>query len=176
MNCRNRFIACVALMGAPLMASAAIAQKPGLWTLSVEIRQDMPDIDPRMLEQMEMMGFALPQEPLHSSTQQICLTPAQVKLDRLPDIHDEGSGCTARNIRRVGDRATGDLQCEGQLRGGGEVQITLDTPQNYSGSARFEGASQEGLPIFAKGAINGRWIAESCGNVKPFEIPPGGNL
>lgn len=172
MNALKR-AACAALLGAPLAAHAAIAQQPGLWTLSVELTQAMPDLDPALLEQMEMMGLQIPTQPIHSSTHQICLTPEQVKLDRLPDIRDEDSGCTARNIRRVGDQATGELQCEGSLRGSGKLQLTLTSPQNYAGTATFEGASQEGIPIFANGTINGRWLAASCGAVKPFEIPAG---
>lgn len=167
---RLALAASAVLLCLPLSGGAAIAQRPGLWTLTVAISQGLPEIDPRMIEQMEMMGLEVPGPvALEPTTYQICLTPEQVAKDRLPDIHDEGTGCTARNLIREGDRATGNLQCDGRLRGGGKAQVTLTGPQSFAGSASFEGSSQEGLPLSATGALSGKWLSENCGNVRPYE-------
>lgn len=166
---RLALAASVVLLCLPLAGTAAIAQRPGLWTVTVQLSQALPEIDPRMLEQMEMMGLEIPKQVIRPTSYEVCLTAEQVAKDRLPDIHDAGSGCTARNLVRVGDRATGDLQCDGRLRGGGKAQVTLTGPQNFVGNASFEGTSQEGFPLFVNGALNGQWRSDNCGNVKPYE-------
>lgn len=166
---RLALAASVALLCLPLAGAAAIAQRPGLWTVTVQLEQALPEIDPAMIEQMEMLGLQIPKQVTRPTSYEVCLTAEQVAKDRLPDIHDTGSGCTARNLVRVGDRATGDLQCSGRLRGGGKAQVTLTGPQNFSGTASFEGTSQEGFPLFVNSTLNGQWLSDDCGAVKPYE-------
>jgi hypothetical protein len=158
------------LLGLPFLGAAAIAQRPGLWTVSVSFTQGLPELDPELIEQMRMMGLEVPDREAQVQTQDVCLTPDQVKRDRLPDIHDPGTGCTARNLVRVGDRATGTVECDGHLRGNGRAQVTLGDPHNFSGNATFQGQTVEGFPLFINGVLSGRWKSDDCGSVEPYDV------
>ncbi|MGH8516852.1 MAG: DUF3617 domain-containing protein, partial [Panacagrimonas sp.] len=98
----------------------------------------------------------------------LCVTPDQAGAQRLPDIRDEGTGCIARNLVRNGDRANGELSCNGMLVGGGKVQVLLTGPGSFTGEGFFRGTSQEGLPLDLRGNLAGTWRAADCGNVKPY--------
>lgn len=161
---------CAGLLCAPLAGGAAIAQRPGLWTVSVQLGQELPELDPELVEQMRMMGLEIPRREAQVRSQDVCLTSAQLQRDRLPDIHDPDSGCTARNLRRVGDRATGTLECKGYLTGSGRAEVQLTDARSFSGQASFEGQSAEGFPLFVNGALSGRWKSDDCGAVKPYDV------
>lgn len=159
-----------ALVGAlPFISSAAVQLKPGLWSLSVTMAQDM-ELDPELVEQMRQMGLQLPQKVTPPpNVYDLCITPEQAGAQRLPDIHDPNSGCTGRNLVRNGDRAIGDLQCNGMFVGGGKVQLTLTGPGSFTGDAFFRGQSQDGLPLDLRGKLDGVWTAADCGNVQPVQ-------
>ena len=159
-----------ALLGVlPFSVPAAVQLKPGLWSLSVKMAQDM-ELDPDLVEQMRQMGLQLPQKVTPPpNVYDLCITPEQANADRLPDIHDPGSGCTGRNLVRNGDRASGDLQCNGMFVGGGKVQLLLTGPGSFTGDAFFRGQSQEGLPLELRGKLDGVWTAADCGSVQPVQ-------
>ena len=165
----NAAFAALVLLSLPL--AAATEQKPGLWsnTIKIDMGQGMPQIDPAMLEQMEQMGIEIPiAKPM---TQQVCLTPEQVKKNALPDVTDADSGCTSRNVKRQGDRITGDLECNGQIVGKGNLQMTLASAESYSGSTSFKGATREGIPVNMLTEFSGRWLSADCGQVQPYVTP-----
>lgn len=167
----RRLVAVAAvLLCLPLAGAAAIAQQPGLWTVSIKLGQEMPELDPELVAQIEALGMSLPKREDQIRSYDLCLTPEQVKKDRLPDIRDEDSGCTARNLLRVGDKASGDLFCDGRLSGRGTAQVTLISAKTFTGSASFEGATQEGIPLFLNGALDGKWVSDNCGAVKPYAL------
>lgn len=152
-----------------LLAGATVELKPGLWSLSVQMAQDL-ELDPELVEQMRQMGLNLPQRATPApNVYALCITPEQARAQRLPDLHDPGTGCTGRNLVRNGDRASGDLQCSGMLQGTGRVQILLTGPQSFTGDAAFRGASQEGLPLDLRGQLAGSWRAPDCGDVQPVQ-------
>jgi hypothetical protein len=169
MTTMRRWISAVALAFAPLAADAAVELRPGLWSLSVQMAQYLA-LDPELVEQMRQMGLQIPQRAAAPpNVYDLCITPEQARAERLPDIHDTQTGCTGRNLVRSGDRARGDLQCNGMLRGTGKVELALTGPQGFTGDATFRGASQEGLPLDLRGKVDGVWRAAECGNVQPVQ-------
>lgn len=165
----RRWIAAATLGVLPMTLSAAVQLKPGLWSLSVQMAQDM-ELDPELVEQMRQMGLQLPERTAPPpNVYDLCITPQQASAQRLPDIRDEATGCVGRNIVRNGDRATGDLSCNGMLQGGGKVQLLLTGPGSFKGQANFRGTSQEGLPLDLRGDLEGVWTAADCGDVKPVQ-------
>lgn len=164
MRVRVPVLLCCALLSPPLHAADP---KPGLWSLEVQMANDPRDqLDPELLEQMGLLGLEIPQaEPARYP---ICLTPQQVAAREFPPIHDEQSGCAARELRRRGEEVTGALHCDGALQGQGSVDIQLDAVDRYSGTLRFEGVTQEGFPLRTVGRLNGRWLGPDCGAVKPY--------
>jgi hypothetical protein len=165
----RRWILAAAFCALPTALPAAVQLKPGLWSLSVQMAQDM-ELDPELVEQMRQMGLQLPQRAAPPpNVYDLCITPQQAVAQRLPDIHDASTGCTGRNLVRSGDRATGDLSCNGMLVGGGKVQLLLTGPGAFTGEAFFRGSSQEGLPLDLRGDLQGVWTAADCGNVQPVQ-------
>jgi hypothetical protein len=151
----------------PMTLSAAVQLRPGLWSLSVQMAQDM-ELDPELVEQMRQMGLQLPQRVTPPpNVYDLCVTPQQASAQRLPDIHDPASGCTGRNLVREGDRASGDLSCDGMFVGGGKVLLRLTGPGSFTGDAFFRGQSQDGLPLDLRGKLDGVWTAADCGTVQP---------
>lgn len=152
----------------PVSVPAAVEIRPGLWSLTVQMAQGL-ELDPEFVEQMRLLGLQIPDRPVPPPREYpFCITPEQARAQRLPDLRDEGSGCTGRNLVRSGDRASGDLQCNGLLQGAGRVDIALTGSQTFTGEARFRGTSQEGLPLDLTGALSGAWRSKDCGDVQPM--------
>lgn len=165
----RQWILAAALCMLPASVPAAVQLKPGLWSLSVQMAQDM-ELDPELVEQMRQMGLQIPQRVTpQPNVYDLCITPQQASAQRLPDIHDEATGCAGRNLLRNGDRASGDLSCDGALVGGGKVQVLLTGPGSFTGQALFRGSSQEGLPLDLRGNLAGSWQSADCGNVQPVQ-------
>ena len=165
MNRRLCLIA-AALLGLSTVASAAVAPKPGLWTLEVLMGNDVPQLDPDLLSQFGLEGLQVPK--VEPSRYEVCLTPEQLARNTFPDIRDDRTGCVAKNLQRTGDKVNGDLVCDGWLRGTGRVEILLLDAERYSGRTLFQGSSQEGFPMNLSGSLNGRWMKADCGAIKPL--------
>ncbi|WP_210772340.1 DUF3617 domain-containing protein [Panacagrimonas perspica] len=156
------------LLCASFASAAAVAPKAGLWAVEVQIGQnDLPQIDPDLLAEFGFGDLQVQTTP-EPKRYDVCLTPEQVKQDRFPDLADDGTGCTAKNLRRSGDRLDGDLSCNGWLQGNGRVQIALQDAQRFNGQTAFQGTSQEGIPLNLTGTLNGQWRSANCGDVKPY--------
>lgn len=154
----------------PLAAQAATQQKAGLWASTVKINMGggFPQIDPAMQAQMEAAGIQLPfVKPV---TTNVCLTEEQVSMQALPNFNDPDSGCSSKNVKRDGDRVTGDLECNGSIQGKGDIQMALNGAESYRGVSNFSG-NAEGMPVSMKTEFSGKWLGADCGTVAPLEMP-----
>lgn len=158
---RIKTVAFTMLAFLPLAGHGAVAQKPGLWSVTI-----VQKIDPQLIAQMKQMGLQPPVLP--PIEYDVCLTAEQVAKNALPDVTDPASGCGAKNVKRSGDTLTGDLECHGQLEGKGKVKINLTGPESYAGDSEFEGASREGFPVNMTSTLSGKWKTADCGSVKPL--------
>jgi hypothetical protein len=158
-------LAMAVALGFAWPAAAATKQKPGLWetTIRVDLGDSMPQIPPHMLEQMRGAGFELPfAEPV---IHRVCLLPEQVAQDAVPEFSDPDSGCATRNTIREGDQFSGQIACNGRLRGQGTLQMNLTSSESYVGSTDFNGVAEDSLPVTLHSDFSGRWLGTDCGDV-----------
>lgn len=161
-------LATALVLGFAWPAAAATKQKPGLWetTIRMDLGDSMPQIPPHLLEQMRGAGVEMPfAEPV---VHRICLLPEQVAQDTVPEFSDPDSGCATRNITREGDRYSGQIACNGRLRGQGTLQMSLTSSESYVGSTDFSGVAEGSLPVTLHSEFSGRWLGADCGEVPPL--------
>ncbi|MFL9609120.1 DUF3617 domain-containing protein [Methylobacillus sp. Pita2] len=147
-----------ALFLSPLPALAIDQIKPGQWETSVTI-QGLPAIASEQLEQLRQFGIELPVGGNAIVTQQ-CITPEQAKLKQplLPQTED---GCSVRNYQHNGDNVTGDVSCNGAIKGNGRFDMTLLSDSAFQGSISMQGTAQ-GLPVNQNSSISGKWVKPAC--------------
>lgn len=152
-----RFCLC-SLFLSPLPALAIDQIKSGQWETSVTI-QGLPAIAPEQLEQLRQFGIELPVGGNAIVTQQ-CITPEQAKLKQplLPQTED---GCSVRNYQHNGDKVTGDVNCNGVIKGNGRFDMTLLSDSAFQGSISMQGTAQ-GLPVNQNSSISGKWVKPAC--------------
>lgn len=152
-----RFCLCSLLLSS-LPALAIDQIKPGQWETSVTI-QGLPAIAPEQLEQLRQFGIELPVGGNAIVTQQ-CITPEQAKLKQplLPQTED---GCSVRNYQHNGDKVTGDVSCNGAIKGNGRFDMTLLSDSAFQGSISMQGTAQ-GLPVNQNSSISGKWVKPAC--------------
>lgn len=167
---KSMLFATTLILSLPLAVGAASTQKPGLWASTVKINMGggFPQIDEAMQAQMEAAGIALPfVKPV---TTNVCLTAEQIARQQLPNMSDANSGCSSKNVKREGDQVTGQLECNGSVQGSGDLQMTLNGPESYTGVSNFSGTAQ-GMPMIIKTEFSGKWLSADCGDVQPMQIP-----
>ena len=163
---KPRLLLTAFLLAAPASLLAAVTPKPGLWSLEILMGQPLGDIDTEALEQFGIVGLEIPKA--QPRRYEICLTPEQIARNTFPDLQDPSTGCTATQLKRSGDRVTGQIACSGGwMQGNGDVAIDLVSADRYTGRTRFRGASQEGLPLNMDGTLGGQWLGPDCGDVAP---------
>ncbi len=149
---------CAALSTLALPAFAIEQIKPGQWEISVAL-QGIPAIAPEQLEQLRQFGIELPVGGNAIATQQ-CVTPEQAKLKQplLPQTED---GCSVRNYKHQGDKVTGDVSCNGAIKGNGRFDMTLLSESAFQGNMSMQGTAQ-GLPVNQNSSISGKWVKPAC--------------
>lgn len=159
----------ILLLLVPFIVQAAPAskrQKAGLWDLTVTL--EAPEEAAGLLEQLKGMGLELPEA--QPSLYQVCLTPEQAALDRIPTGFDPDSGCRVQNSRRDGNRLTADAVCDGGMQGRGSVDAVLHTPESFSGKLKFRGSTADGIPLDTNGSVVGRWQGADCRGVESYDF------
>ncbi|MDP3856527.1 MAG: DUF3617 domain-containing protein [Stagnimonas sp.] len=148
-------------------AAQAEGQKPGLWSVTVQMSfiRGGPQISPEQQAMMQKMGI----NPLAPMTHQYCLTPELAKQEQTPGVNGQ-DGCETRNLKHSGNSMSADWVCDGRLKGKGQFQMT-QTGNGYDGGWTFAGtSSDEGMagPLEMKSSIKGQWLGADCGKVKPM--------
>lgn len=168
MSIRSLITAAV-LLGFPLAAVADIKQKPGLWEGSVkmDLSSVMANLPPETAEQMKAMGIELPTGTAIKT--QFCLTPEQATKNVVPQVSDPQSGCHVVDSKRSGDTLTANVQCDGAMKGTGSMDVKLLTAESYTGSMKFTGQSDQGIPLDLTNEFSGKWVSANCGAVEPMQ-------
>lgn len=165
----NKWLALFLFMPVVLLAAQSTArQKAGLWDVSVVMQA--PDEDSEIGGVLAELGLEIPDaEPV---LYQVCVTPEQAALDKIPTGFDPDSGCRLKNSQRSGNRYTADAVCSGRLHGQGKVQGVLHNAESFSGTLKFSGTTSDGIPVVFNGMADGRWQGADCRGVEPYELPP----
>ena len=162
-------LAAAALVAAVAMPAAAVAAhgKAGLWKITVTLQgagHPLPGISASDLAQMKAMGVQIPNTRVVST--QHCMTAAEVSSQELSALRQPaGSGCALTNKAATGQTFTADMVCTGEMKGRGQVVVSYDSPEHYTGRTTFSGTAH-GRPAQMTTILEGRWIAASCGSVQ----------
>ena len=152
---------CVCSLYVSPSAWAADLLRPGLWETSIKLKlHNMPQIPDEQLQQLEMLGIALPigNQPM---TVLQCLTPEQAKLDK-PIVPANDQGCVIRNYRHAGKQVNGDVVCSGTLQGTGKFNMQVQSDTAFKGQLTAQGNSNELGPIDQTTDFTGRWVQATC--------------
>jgi hypothetical protein len=154
-------------------ASALHAEptKPGLWenTATVNFTQGGPQIPPEQLEKMRQMGIDLPFGKPHVI--KTCVTPEMAARNDPPRVTREQDGCKMSRIDPAANPITGELVCEGDIKGKGSLKVFHDSPSSFKGSLEFTGVDKRGTPLAMQTSFSGRWLSDDCGDVRPPALP-----
>lgn len=174
-----------ALLVLPLAAAAQTGTKPGLWEMSqkpvgnaqadaamAQMRQQMANMSPEqrktLQDSLAKQGVSLPGTGADGTlSAQVCITPEMAARKQPPPM------------------AKGDCQSEVVSRSGSTMQVRFSCnkpPSRGEGSISFQGdsayTSVMNVSSQAKGRAEtvrlegqGRWVADSCGDIKPQSAP-----
>jgi hypothetical protein len=170
------FVAIVAI-ALPLSAAATGSMKPGLWemTMKSDMFKQMPEIPAAQREQMRQMGIELPEKRGDTLVQKVCITPEMAARDQFPTSgHDMQSGCKLKNQNRSGSSYRAEMVCDNpNMKGTGVIQGSFSGNERFTSSYEFKG-TVDGKAMTHRQESSGKWLASSCGNVKPMGQGMGG--
>lgn len=150
---------CLCALSLSSLPALAIDQiKPGQWETVVSM-QGMPAISPEQLEQLRNLGVDLATKGNAIVTQQ-CITPEQAKLKE-PLMPQREDGCRLQNYKHKGNKVTGDVSCDGEIKGNGRFDMTLLSDSAFQINLSVKG-SVRGMPVSQNSDINGKWIKPTC--------------
>ena len=172
------FLAVVALMLFTL-TGAVRAQKPapGLWEHTVtmkggqmdaamaQMQEQLSRMPPEQRKQFEaMMGSqGMSMMAGKPTSMKVCLTPEQAARDEVPL---SGGECTQVSRERSGRTLRMKFSCTGQRQGTGEAEFTFDSDKSHRGRMVMNSV-ENGKPVRMDIETTGRWLAASCGDIKP---------
>lgn len=146
------------------VSMAADQLKPGQWDMTINMQmKDMPKMSAEDMAEMKKMGIQMPMgggEPMHV---QQCITPEQASLNQPPmNPSQSKDGCTIKNYKHSGNKASGEMVCTGDMKGTGKFDMTLNGDTSYASKVSFKGVSKEGQPIDQTTDMAGKWVKAKC--------------
>jgi hypothetical protein len=156
----------VLTLGLALFTSVSMGAdqlKPGQWDMTINMQmKDMPQISAEDMAEIKKMGIQMPMgggEPMHV---QHCITPEQASLEQPVNPSQGKDGCTIKNYRHSGNKASGEMVCTGDVKGTGKFQMTLNSDTSYASNMSLKGVSKEGQPIDQTVDTTGKWVKAKC--------------
>jgi uncharacterized protein DUF3617 len=167
----SRIALIIAGLSVSVIANAAPGLKPGQWDMAVKVDMpEMPKLSAAQMAQMKQMGIKMPAagEPMHV---QQCITPAQASLKEPINTSQGKDGCVVKNYRHSGNTASGDMVCNGDFKGTGRFEMTLNGDTSYSSKWSMKGIAKGGQPFNQSSESSGTWVKAACdagiaGNIK----------
>lgn len=164
-----------AFTSASAVSAPEHAIKPGLWevTTTSNLLSLASQIPPDQMENINAMakeyGFEMPPIENGAAKTNACMTQEMANQKILPSALQTQAGCTIKNITQNGNAYRMDYVCKNQqLDGSGVAEGTFTNTENFTGKTVFNGTVQ-GSPITEQANVSGKWVAASCGNVKPLQ-------
>ncbi|MGH8456569.1 MAG: DUF3617 domain-containing protein, partial [Stenotrophobium sp.] len=148
----------------PLSASAA-GLKAGQWEVTTTMDMGkhapkMPQLTPEQMTQMKQMGMKMPSFSGGAITTKICVSPEEAASGQPPIHQSEDSGCKPKDFKHSGNHTTGEIVCDGEMKGTGEVDVTQGD-ETYTSKFHFKGISH-GQPVDMNNTSTGHWLQASC--------------
>ncbi|MDO9433808.1 DUF3617 domain-containing protein [Hydrogenophaga sp.] len=157
--------------------------KPGLWEMQskmggnaqidqamAEMQKQMANMPPAQRKQMEDMlakqGVSMPSAaPAGGMSTQICISPEMAAKQDLP-VQEKGN-CTNTVTSRSGNVTKMKFVCTNPPSSG-EGTYTFNGDTAYTMKMQMT-STQQGKPQNMSLDGSGKWLAASCGNVKPMK-------
>jgi hypothetical protein len=141
-----------------LLASAkALAEhgKVGAWHLDTETKA----ADPRgVFPGMPSMQVIAIKDAFRKKTHtDYCMIPQAVAADVIVILQPD---CTAGPTTVFGKTMRASYTCQGKNAGSGEMNVTYDSPEHYTGESEF--TPTHGLGLDAHTTYEGKWTGETC--------------
>ena len=166
------------------LAGPAAAQKlaPGLWEHSVSMKaaggemaaamaQMQKELAAMPPEQRKMMQDMMARQGMNvggagqAMSMKTCLTPEQAARDQVPPPDGD---CRMTSQQRSGNTLRVKFECTGEHKGSGEGEYTFVSDKAHKGRTVLT-TTVEGKPERMEMEHSGRWLAASCGSVKPMQ-------
>ena len=161
--------------------SQEVKIRPGLWehTFTIntqsgemeEARRQMqeqlaalPSDQRKMMEQM-MAAQGMAVGPRENAVK-VCITKEDAERYYLP----QKEKCRQKVVERTGNSLRIRFECPGDPPTSGESEITLLGPDAYQGRTTID-TRVNGKPERIEMNQAGKWLAEDCGDVKPYRRP-----
>jgi hypothetical protein len=172
-------LACLAL-GGPAMAQD---MKPGLWELTnnvgssngqmqaaiSEARKQLANMSPEQRQAVQQMlqknGVELDVGDGGALRSRMCVTREMIERKEMPMQQGD---CSYKMTPLGANRLKVNFACT-RPRASGEGEMTVDTPTRYH--ARMTVRNQDQPDQAVDMDVSGRWLAASCGKVRPIQLP-----
>jgi len=154
-----------------LPAFAAGNMRPGLWEVTTQspLTKSLPKISPEQIEQLKQMGLDVSQLQNGAVVSRVCITKEMVEREELPPFNESEAGCKITKQSHHDATYLVDMQCDNaQMQGTGNSKTVFANSESFSSTADFNGTVQ-GIPVNDRVDTSGKWVADDCGGVKPFE-------
>lgn len=154
-----------------LPAFAAGNMRPGLWEVTSQspLTKSLPKISPEQIEQLKQMGLDVSQLQNGAVVSRVCITKEMAEREELPPFNENEAGCKITKQSHHDATYLVDMQCDNaQMQGTGKSKTVFANSESFSSTANFSGTVQ-GIPVNDRVDTSGKWVADDCGGVKPFE-------
>jgi hypothetical protein len=147
--------------------------KPGLWEITADIEHSgipalPPDVLARLTPEQRAKIEQQQQAGPHHSVSKRCITQTDVDKGFEPMAGMERANCTRTVTASTPTLRAGRLACTGEMTGGGNYRFEARTAESIIGNWDAT-MSHGGSAMTMKGAVQGRWLGNDCGDVKPKE-------
>jgi hypothetical protein len=148
-----------------LMLAAVVAMGPatalaehgkvGAWHLETQTKA----ADPRgVFPSMPAFQMIAIKDAFRKKTKaDYCMSPAAVAADVIVAFQPD---CTAGPTAVFGQTMRASYTCQGKNAGSGQMSITYDSPEHYTGESEF--TPTKGMGLDAHTTYEGKWIGETC--------------
>ena len=162
------------------------ARRPGLWEVRAKTLLDgkprpesaamntLPDdVKAELERRMATRGMKVISESVEGRTLHVCLSQAQAMKE--PELMGEAMrkrGCESVQAPREkgGKKVNYRFTCTGKISGSGKGEMTLTSPEKYSGWTEVvnEGAATPAgvkKPVIIRNEIAAKWLKKDCGGL-----------
>jgi len=145
-----------------------------------EMKKQLASMPPEQRKQMEAMmaqsGMKMTDDGVSFNNNQVTISPTgtnaklcvtQEQINR-GDLPDDVKGCESVLKQISATQFKSSHVCSGEYSGTGESEITFHSPKHYTGKGEMTQV-MNGEKRVVKFNMEGKWLANDCGDVKPAQ-------
>jgi len=160
----------------------AQTQAPGLWEHSFSMKSQDGQMEKAMAEMQKQLAAMPPEQRkqmeaamssrgvkmgANGSSVKVCLTKEEAA--KPPEARMNAGNCTQKDMQRSGNTMKFKYECT-QPPSTGEGEMTFISDKAYSGKS-IVNTQVAGKPQQMTMEMQGKWLANDCGDVKPRPTP-----